>query len=522
MPICDPSSRTILLAALAVHIPMLLSYFSTLWNYEHFQYYPFALLACVLLFRSRVDWQRISLTPLSIGLLVIDLSLLLCSCVVGSPWVAALGCSFCVAALAFSSIDARTRRRPWELGLLFLAVVRPPGGYDVQIVQKLQLITSRVASGILDQMEVLHTRSGNLIELSGKRLFVEEACSGVQSLFAIIFIALLVIAVQRRGPLHAFILLIVAPFCAIPMNIARIVTIAGAFDWYQVDLSSGTSHAVLGYALLGAAAILILSADRTIQFLSTPISDNWVGATSKSIDRNKLIQLWDKYWGTTSVAKVRSRALSRGPLLTSAVVAVLMCGWQCVSLFAASQPTIRVTQPIFSAVTLPEHFSEFALDKREVEERSRSANQGHFSERWRYRDGANEVVVASDYPFTGWHHLEVCYTGLGWQVESRDIQAGDWPSLIVRFSKPTGEQAVLLYSMFDASGEPLKPKSLDDPVATMTERFLRRGNWDRTAWTTYQVQLFHTSSSPVNDLADFQSIHEQSREAIRTHVKGSE
>lgn len=517
---CEPLSRRVLLTALAVHIPMLLSYFSTLWSYGHFQFFPFALLAWVLLFRSRLDWKRISLTPLSIGLLVVDAGLLLCSCVVGSPWIAAVASAFGVAALAFSSIDLRTKRRPWELALLFLAVVRPPGGYDVQIVQKLQLITSRVASGLLDQMKILHTRSGNLIELPGKRLFVEEACSGVQSLFAIIFIALLVIAVQRRGPLHALLLLIVAPFCAIPMNIARVVAIAVAFDEYQLDLSSGASHAVLGYVLLGAAAVLVLSADRTIRFLSAPISENWKEAGSKSIDRNRLVRFWDKYWGDTSEPRVRIRSFARGPLLSSSLVAAVLCGWQCVSLFASNQPTLRVAQPVFSSVTLPERLGKFTLDRREVEERSRSATDGQFSERWRYRNGASEAVVASDYPFTGWHHLEVCYTGIGWQVESRDVSKDDWPFIVVRFSKPTGEQAVLLYSMFDASGEPLKPKALDDPVATMTERLLRRGNWDRTAWTTYQVQLFHTSSLTEEDLSELLGIHEQSRETIRAHVRG--
>ena len=41
-------------------------------------------------------------------------------------------------------------------------------------------------------MGYLHLRRGNIIELPDKQLLVEEACSGVQSLFTVLFLAVLI------------------------------------------------------------------------------------------------------------------------------------------------------------------------------------------------------------------------------------------------------------------------------------------------------------------------------------------
>src|SRR5439155_1376873 len=63
--------------------------------------------------------------------------------------------------------------------VLLLLVIPPPFGLDNRLVNGLQTLTSKCGNYILDYLGVLHLPSGNLIEVAGKRYFVEEACSGI-------------------------------------------------------------------------------------------------------------------------------------------------------------------------------------------------------------------------------------------------------------------------------------------------------------------------------------------------------
>jgi exosortase len=517
-------SRSILFAVMLAHVPMLLSYFRTLWSYQHFQFFPFALVACVLLFRNRIDWNRIRLSKASWVLLLADLAFVVLSCAVGSPWLAVVGFACSVWALACASVDATSERRPWELGLLFLSVVRPPAGLDLEIVQKLQSFTTVISSDLLDRLGVLHIRSGNLIELPTKRLFVEEACSGVQSLFAILFVGLLVIAVRRRSPLHAFALLCSTAICAIPMNIARVVLIALAWDSWQLDLSEGTGHTVLGYVLLAVAAVLVLSADRCWRFLSEPISTEWRTSYGQRQSPNPIMSAWDWCWSNFRSATATGLDSYKLTFVASAVVSIACCGWQCVSLFAGEVASLQVPAQLFAGAQLPKTLGTLELKKRDSEQRSRSNNQGQYSENWRYEMAGQDCLIACDYPFTGWHSLETCYTGIGWQVEDKQLVGDpDWPAMAISLSKPGGERGYLVYSFFDGQGRTVRPKSAVDPAATIGER-LMRGNWKSVAWQTYQAQIFCTgpTTSSKTTRLEILKAHEASRERLRLHLTGQQ
>ncbi len=515
-----PSAHAIgLVALLVAHIPMMLSYFRTLWKYEHYQFFPFALGAAGVLVVSRTEWSRVRVSIVAGLLILIDVFLLCSSCVVGSPWLAAAGFVFGLLALCVSSRDLETETWPWEAVLVFLSVVRPPAGYDQQLVQKLQLFTTRIASDLLDRLGIIHVRSGNLIELESKRLFVEEACSGVQSLFAIMFVATLIVAWRRRPPLHTLLLLLAAPLCALPMNVARVLSISLAWDYWQLDWSTGIAHSILGYLLLFVAAGLVVSADKSIRLIGEPISERW------AIDRGKrtanpFVRFWNRLWA--SMPELDPRTPGTGRIFASLCLfaSVGMVTWQCRSLFASESLPVSIGQ-VYAFAELPPAYEGFQFAERETEERSLSANFGQYSETWRYRSGTDEVVIGCDYPFSGWHSLETCYEGIGWDIEEKRIVGNDWPAMAVSLSKPTGEKAFVIYSLFDATTEPVRPRSVDDPIGTVSERVMRRGNWSRTSWSTFQSQVFYVG--PASDSSDVRAkllrIHQESRADLQSHLK---
>ncbi len=169
--------------------------------------------------------------------------------------------------------DAGYNRRLTYLVLLPLLVVRLPLQYDLQAINWLQRVTTSVASKILHQMGLLHDREGTLLQFPGKIFMVAEACSGVQSLFTIVFLAALVICLKRRSIIHGAALLATGAFFAGLMNTTRVVTIAFAWERYATDWTSGMSHDVLGYACLAMAALLLLSADAFLGIITDAVPD---------------------------------------------------------------------------------------------------------------------------------------------------------------------------------------------------------------------------------------------------------
>ena len=86
-----------------------------------------------------------------------------------------------------------------------------PAGYDDKLIQFLQRQSSHLTSMILDCIGILHLPAGNVLELAQKRLFVDEACSGVDSLYALMAICLCLVLWFRQRLFVAVVSLSLVP-----------------------------------------------------------------------------------------------------------------------------------------------------------------------------------------------------------------------------------------------------------------------------------------------------------------------
>src|ERR1051326_7216422 len=71
---------------------------------------------------------------------------------------------------------------------LLLFMIRIPLFVYQQITFPLQILASRVATGILGVLGVPVLRDGNILELPSRRLEVIEACSGIRSMLSLSFL----------------------------------------------------------------------------------------------------------------------------------------------------------------------------------------------------------------------------------------------------------------------------------------------------------------------------------------------
>jgi len=262
------------LALIAIaHLPFACLLYIRLWSLEHYQFFPFAFGAFAWLFLTRrvkgsFRWDEFSTT-----MLVVDVVFLAAGIYLTSPWLVCVGAFFLCLAICRSFTDSESDRSLAYLALLPLLTIRPPLQWDLDVIHWLQTKTTQVASQLLNHFGFLHLREGNILEFSGKRFLVEEACSGVQSLFTLLFLASLIVCGYRRTWLHSGLVLLSAGGLAGLLNVIRVASISMAWFSYEVDLSTGWQHDTIGYVALVVAALLVFSTDALMNFLLSPVPD---------------------------------------------------------------------------------------------------------------------------------------------------------------------------------------------------------------------------------------------------------
>ena len=264
---------------------------------DSYQFYPFALGMFAWLFHSRRTPGAERWGILAKLLLAADIVCLAAGAFKPSPWLVVLGLMFGIAAWCLASTERGFQRSLLYLAILPALTLRLPNEMDTQLIQWLQNRTTGFASGIGHRIGLAHFSEGNVLSVPGKTFLVAEACSGVKSLFTIVFIAALVICMKRRAPLHGAVLLLCGMGTAGLMNVARVLSVISVWGWKQIDLSTGLIHDVLGYACLAVAAGILLSADAFLDVFSAPVPD-FCRPGIISEFRNPLTWLWNRWIAT--------------------------------------------------------------------------------------------------------------------------------------------------------------------------------------------------------------------------------
>ena len=314
------------LIAIAVQIPMLLLYFDLLWARPHYQTFVVAILVSVGLalyrwpFDAKQPFHRSSLSDF---LFLVGLGGAFLSAVFVEPWFAALSTMTIVASLFARTLDKESLRNLWPCALPLFVFLKLPCDFDVQLITKLQQYSAVYTSRLLDLAGLGHHMNGVVIKIPGLQDYgIEEACSGIQSFFTLMLVAIIFVVASRRirtpklgygviaflvalvlfiirtflfsSPFlldislvaivgcfmfslvgfQATALLISAIFWAVFMNTLRILTIPLAEHFFEIDLAKGISHDILGYSVLALGILLILSTDQFLQFLFGPVDES--------------------------------------------------------------------------------------------------------------------------------------------------------------------------------------------------------------------------------------------------------
>ena len=148
--------------------------------------------------------------------------------------------------------------------LVLLATMVPlPGIVYNAMAAPLQLCASSVATSLAQALGVTIYRDGNVIHLANTSLGVAEACSGLQSLSALVVASLLLGFLNEASIPARFLLLALSLPLAIAVNVLRVTGTAILAD-YHLEFAEGFYHLfsgwvvfVLGFGILWVLAKLV-------------------------------------------------------------------------------------------------------------------------------------------------------------------------------------------------------------------------------------------------------------------------
>ena len=478
--------------ALLAQLPLLVLYFRRLWNLPHYQPFAIAILATVGLAIYRWPYGKpqpffrsmASDIILLLGMIVAFLGMLFVE-----PWFAALSGMLIATSFLARTLDRETGRSLWTCSLPLYVYLTLPLYLDVKLITSLQRYSAVYTSRLLDLFGLGHHMDGTVIKVAvenvnGIREYgIEEACSGVQSFFTLLLVAIVFVVLSRRIKLtgwaiailtiaaaflcfvlratvlsmpvwseslltagvgflllpvlgfRATLLVLSAVFWALFVNIVRIFLIPVVDILLGYDLSHGISHDILGYGALTIGILMIFSTDQFLLFLFGPVEtgESESDSIGESITRfwNHIISADGSKTESNDSHKVSSirKSISKSGFSFIWIVAFLIISMG-VFQFADVQRSIAQTDlqvRFFDAdVTLdyeeddiPKEVDGWKLVQYEVQDRSRGSDLGQRSDVWQFRSPTCAAIASLDQAFPGWHELTTCYKNQGWDLKTR-------------------------------------------------------------------------------------------------------
>ena len=375
------------------------------------------------------------------------------------------GLAFVVAMLAYAVGYPRTSRLDpprWAIPALAAFVVPPPLMMDSDLHQVMAGLAARLSQGWLDAMQLVHVVEGAIVVTPSRRFFVDDACSGTNSLLTVSCLALIVGALRFRSGWHTLALVIAGALMSVASNVLRICVVIGGAHYYGLALEEGALHELLGMTIFLLDLALVCSADLGLKFVLNHASFSSVVPALLPRQRGVVASLWPAH--VSLAVALLGMGLVFGPSFLVRPAA------------AAARSNLDVS---VQDVELPLQLAGWTRKAGPAIENSLIGSLGVRNKVWVYQQGGQEVSVAVNYPFKGFHDTRLCYIGQGWQIQKQmDITPAGEDGNTVRFlqmSQPADlTQADLWLAVFDDRGVPQR-----FPSENFAERFSERvaGRW---------------------------------------------
>lgn len=496
-----PSLALCVLIALlfAGYIPLLIRFAGEQWAKSQYQFFPLMLISALA-----IGWQRLRDNPVSLNrspqgrhgtvLLCVSLAIFAAACLLWSGRMAATSALLSMIGLAWRIGGRNTVRLLTPSFLLLALVIGPPVGSDEVLLQRLRELAVAISGGVLVLLGIPHLSTGTIIEIAGSRLLVAEACSGINSLMAVLGCTMVIGFIRRRSPRVLLMLLVCGVLFVLWANVVRIAGGVWLKTAHDIDILSGEAHEVASLVLFSICILMVLCTDEAAGLLrwllkedimpAPPSADDAAVQPASAPHRRLGILVWLLAFafaavGATSVAYAHTHGgLAR---------------W-------LDEPgTVHLKSG--AAFTVPSQLGNWTRSEDAEKLIAQPEIEGKRSQVWAYRAAGVTALVAIDYPFLGYHDLTLCYRNGGWTIAEQTYKSDSGAPLAGHYTGidlvRLNERGLVWYSALNEQGTWAEP-----PATSTAGRLYRRlQHIGRPDWNgaTYQVQLFVQAYEPFTD-----------------------
>ncbi len=135
-----------------------------------------------------------------------------------------------------------------------------PASLVPRLFNPLQQLAARASEVCLELLGVPVYVQGNIIEIPGMRLLVEEACSGLRSVLAMATVAVIMPMLFRMSYLARFSLFVIAIFIALVLNVFRVVITGVLAYFYDKSVAEGFFHDFTGMVVFVIGISIVYTA----------------------------------------------------------------------------------------------------------------------------------------------------------------------------------------------------------------------------------------------------------------------
>ena len=512
-------------AILLVHGPLLYLMAQYLWKRPHYQAFPMIIAGFAWLVSMRlplIQWPEE--TDFSLRKLLWlggSASLFAAGILFVSQWI---GLISCLATLWASVWYFGGRSAAYELRapFLFLAMLTPlPLGLDISLIVTLQQWATAAASQGLEFMDVLHTISGVAIRTATKSYMVEEACSGIQSLFAAVYAITFLGIYCRYSWLRTLLMILLTVFWVVAANGLRVFTLVYCDARFQLPLESGWRHEALGVFTYATALLLTLSTDQFLRFLFPVMSEELIDVQVKFHEQVSR-PLEDFMFGLLDRPRVVGRLAVIAPAVLFAIffvgggIAMARTLFFSAKVVAPALPSqFESNMQQFAEDSLPAEINGWKLTGFDQITRGPGDLFGGLcSSRWSYQGHGLNMIISLDGYYDAWHKLAVCYGGLGWTVESAEnktsvqsLPNGEKATIwhtAYRMHRDLRHRGVVIFSCFDSHRTSVTPPPAEESMRIALRDRLRSAfrsqQTPAAAYTppVFQIQLLLESDREIH------------------------
>jgi len=130
----------------------------------------------------------------------------------------------------------------------------------------LQLFVSYLSVMAASLIGVTVFREGNVIHLPTRTLEVVQACSGLRSLISLLILGVIIAYFSFRSNLLRLLLSVSGVPVAIFVNIIRVLVMILAFYYFDIDLTTDTTHTLYGLVIFMFAIVILIGLKEIFSF----------------------------------------------------------------------------------------------------------------------------------------------------------------------------------------------------------------------------------------------------------------